>query len=379
MIRVLHIGTEGLWRGGENQIRLLVEGLKAEPQIRCYIAYPKGSRGLDRFSQIAPVCELASSKTWDWRNITRLVSFCQNNRVNLIDAHSSSAHSLALGVKKQLPHLGLVVHRRVDTPIKTNRFTKAKYFSPLVDHYVTISSTVDSLVKDFGVSPDLVTLVKSAVDGQVYQKIDRQNVRHEWRQRLGLSDKTVVVGNASALSAQKGYPVMIDAFAKVATKTAWQAVIAGEGKELQALVQQCEQLGISKKVSFIGFIEQVHELLSFFDILCFPSENEGLGTLLLDAAHAGACLVGSRVGGIPEVIIDQKTGLLIEPGDSHGLAAILSKLIDSPQYRQRLNSAAKIHISQEFSITEMVAGNLRVYQQVCQNGSYMNRKNEQKE
>jgi L-malate glycosyltransferase len=180
-MRVLHIGNEMSWRGGENQIRLLVEGLRAHG-VESTIAFPKKSRAFEKFKSIAVTVPLASKSAYDPRSVLRLVKYCRENKVDIIDAHSSGGMSLALAVKKRLPHIKLVVHRRVAIPIKNNWFTKRKYLNIHVDRFVCISNAIADVLANYGVPNRKIVTVRSAVDAPAQEVIIP--LKSEWRQLL---------------------------------------------------------------------------------------------------------------------------------------------------------------------------------------------------
>src|SRR6185437_7301144 len=107
-------------------------------------------------------------------------------------------------------------------------------------------------------------------------------------------------------------------------------------------------------VTFLGFIEDVPSFLAGLDALAVPSNFEGLGTILLDGTAAGLPIAATRVGGIPEVIVDGETGLLSEVGDADGLAANLARLVADPALGARLNAAEREKVAREFSVGAMV-------------------------
>jgi glycosyltransferase involved in cell wall biosynthesis len=181
----------------------------------------------------------------------------------------------------------------------------------------------------------------------------------------GVEPNLIFIGNASALTAQKGYDTLLDAAALLRQSGApFHLFIAGDGELRQSLLKQCAHLNLEDKTTFLGFIDDVPRFLAGLDILSVPSKFEGLGTILLDGLAAGLAIAASRVGGIPEVIIHGETGLLSTAGDAAGHAANLLQLIRQPQLRQRLNTAGRQHIAAEFSLAAMVGGNLDVYREL---------------
>ncbi|MCS3903369.1 glycosyltransferase involved in cell wall biosynthesis [Methylohalomonas lacus] len=363
-LRVLHIGDEMNWRGGENQIRLLIEGSAGE-NIEHHVAYPHGSRGLERFVEWCPVLGFERRKWWPIP-VQHLVAYCRDQQIQIIDAQSSGGHSLALRLKRHLPQLRLVVHRRVDNRIKPYWPTRRKYLNKHVDRYVAISGCIRNILIRYGVSGEKISLVRSAIDAAVYADIDRPAAKRELQRELGLYENTVLLGNASAFTHQKGYETLIQALAMLPRDLNFHAVLAGDGPLLDTMKERVAASNLDSAVTFLGHRRDVPRILGGLDILALPSNNEGLGSLLLDAGTAGCALVGSRVGGIPEIIRDQKTGLLCPVGDASALAACLERLIREPALRTRLVTAVQEHIRQHFSLDNMVAGNLQVYRSLLE-------------
>jgi glycosyltransferase involved in cell wall biosynthesis len=360
-MRILHLDTEKTWRGGENQVKALIEGLheKVEKQ---FAAAPFNSVAIKENRWSCEALELKSGNPYDPRIIYQLVQFINKNKIQLIDAHTAKAHTLAVHVAFFLPDLKIVVHRRVDNVPKKNWLTKFKYFSPKVTCYVAISQAIAEILIQYGISPAKIKVVRSAVSDEVYRNLNRKEIQKQFRIKHQIPQKFLIFGNASALSNQKGYPTLIQAIAILKkTHTTFKVFIAGAGELKEELAGLVNELGLQNEIHFLGFLKDVPEFLSSLDVLVVPSNNEGLGTVILDGILAGCCPVGSRVGGIPEIIQHEQTGLLIEKGDSVRLARHLALLIDQPEKLQTLAENAKQHVLIEFSLESMIQGNLNVY------------------
>jgi L-malate glycosyltransferase len=170
---------------------------------------------------------------------------------------------------------------------------------------------------------------------------------------------------AAALTSEKGHEVLIRSCSLLKSKNInFQFDIAGDGPLENEYKNLVMHLGLDKNIKFLGHISNVTQFLSSLDILVVPSTLEGLGTILLDGAFARCVLVGTRVGGIPEIIIHGRTGLSVEVGDSDALALELEKLIASEQLRSTLTQNAFEYVKKEFSLENMVSGNLKVYKEL---------------
>lgn len=366
-MRILHLDTEKTWRGGENQVKALISGLQNKVEKQ-FAAAPYNSVAILEKRWDCELFKLSSGSPYDPRNIFHLMNWIKINKIQIVDAHTAKAHTLALNVKYFYPNFKIVVHRRVDNKIKNKFFTRRKYHNPQVDHYVAISQAIAEILIEYGVPQQKVSVVKSAVDASIYEGLSRSQLQQEIRKKYKLEDDVVIIGNASALSPQKGYPTLIRAAAELRNlNLKFKIFIAGDGDERESLEKLVQNLELCNHITFLGFLKNVPEFLSCLDILAIPSNNEGLGTVILDAILAGCCPVGSRVGGIPEIIKDNETGLLIEPGDYKKLAEQLSYLINNQRVRTQLVQNARRHVQNEFSLESMVHGNFQIYKNLTGN------------
>jgi glycosyltransferase involved in cell wall biosynthesis len=168
----------------------------------------------------------------------------------------------------------------------------------------------------------------------------------------------------------KGVPVLIKAFAKVSEKyPSSKLLIVGDGPQKSELVKLVQELKLDKKIHFKGFLIgqpllEIYEQAMIFvlpSIITKTGETEGLGVVLIEALSYGIPVIGSKVGGIPDIIIDGKTGLLFEPGDHEDLAKKIILLIENPELRQRLVEEGQKHILENFSWEKIVEKMEKVY------------------
>ncbi len=355
-LKVLHLASEKSWRGGENQVRLLMEGMIArghEP----FLAADEGSEILRRLQGTFPVIAAPMSRIAWPRTVWLLHRFCRKNQISIIDAHSSKAHDLGLGLVALDPSRRLIVHRRVDYPVRG-----AKYQSNKVSRYIAISNAIAKVLEAGGVQQTRISVVRSAVDIKPHADVERDKARLSLRRMLGLRPDALLFGNASALSEQKGYGYLMEACALLKGQGIdFHLAIAGEGPLREQLEHQRIHLALENHVSFLGFISDVPEFLAGLDVFAMTSIDEGLGTSALDAALAGICPLVSNVGGLPEIIRDGETGFLVSTRDPPAIAAGLLQLARNPVLRSRLGLAAKEFVQNNFSVDAMVEGNLAIY------------------
>jgi len=165
----------------------------------------------------------------------------------------------------------------------------------------------------------------------------------EPRVRLPQPSAPLRVGVVARLEHVKGVDVLVEASAMLAASGAppFEVLVWGEGREQEALVALSQRLGTAGLVRFVGTAEPVARFLDGLDVYAQPSRNEGMGRALVLAQGAGLPIVASRVCGIPDVVRDGETGILVEPGDPAALAAGLERLLADPGRRDRYAAAAR--------------------------------------
>ena len=168
----------------------------------------------------------------------------------------------------------------------------------------------------------------------------------------------VVIGAAARLSKEKGLHYLLEAFAVVAGRHPQaRLVLAGEGPERRRLERMAARLGLGERVRFLGEVphEQVPEVIQQLDIFAMPSTYEGFGVAALEAEAMEVPVVASRIHGIPDVVVDGETGLLVPPRDRQALAAALDRLASDGDLRRRLGQAGRAFVAEHYSWEENTA------------------------
>lgn len=159
------------------------------------------------------------------------------------------------------------------------------------------------------------------------------------------------------LEPKYGADVLLDALALMDPTVPIRTTIAGTGPLGAELRQRAARLGVAGRVEFVGMVdhERVPALLRRHDIFVMPSRWEEFGVAAAEAASCGLPVIATRVGGIPEIVQDGITGLLVPPDDPHALAAAISRLAGDPQLRRQLGMAGRERIQKLYEWNECVA------------------------
>jgi glycosyltransferase involved in cell wall biosynthesis len=147
-----------------------------------------------------------------------------------------------------------------------------------------------------------------------------------------------VIGTLGRLDPQKGLDVLVDALALLPSVS---AVVAGAGREQEALDRRAVSLSVADRFKIMGWQEEIGPLLRSLDVFVLPSRFEGLSLALLEAMAAGAAIVATDVGGTSEAVAADESALLVPPDDAPALAAAVRRLLDDRELRERLGTRAR--------------------------------------
>ena len=175
----------------------------------------------------------------------------------------------------------------------------------------------------------------------------------------------IVIGTAGRLVELKGMEYLIRAVAALRTEfPALRVEIAGSGPRRAKLEDEVARAGLSTHVKFLGWIDDIGSVLSRWDVFVLPSLEEGFPVAALDAMAAGLPVIASSVGGVPELIEDEKSGCLIPPRDVEALTARLRLLLGNSELRQSVGAAAFARVRDHFNAAQMAEAFGRLYDEL---------------
>jgi glycosyltransferase involved in cell wall biosynthesis len=179
------------------------------------------------------------------------------------------------------------------------------------------------------------------------------------------STSGVILGTAGRLIPLKGVKFLLSAAAALQGEFPDLRVeIAGSGPQRPELEQRIARLGLTGRVEFLGWIDDLHTVLPRWDVFVMPSLEEGFPLAALEAMAAGLPVVASGVGGVPELVVDGKTGWLAPPGDAEALTARLRLLLRSPEERLRMGANARARVRDHFSLAQMTENFGKLYDEL---------------
>lgn len=217
------------------------------------------------------------------------------------------------------------------------------------------------LCQAVGIRPNRIRIIYNGIETDLFHP--NQKTREQIRRELQVTDEQSVIGTIGNLYPVKGHTYLVRAAAAV-TQVFPESVfiIAGRGQLLEGLQTEARELGVEKHIRFLGFREDVPALLQAMDIFVLPSLSEGLPLSALEAMASGKPVVATRVGGVPEVVVDGETGFLVAPEDADDLAEKLVCLLKAPCLLQQLGAKGHEMVKERFSLDRMVKNYEELYQ-----------------
>ena len=240
--------------------------------------------------------------------------------------------------------------------------------NPLTDA-VEVNSEIGgrAIEQSLGVPHHKVEVVRSGLDISAFNSsLKRSDARRE----LDLSDETHLVTFIGRLRAVKGVEYGIKAFAAALSQhPSMHMALAGEGEQLRFLQQLTKSLNITEKVSFLGVRNDLPDLLAATDTVLLPSLHEGFPRTAIEAMASGTPIIATNVGGTPEAIVDDETGILVSSENVEALSSALLTLAGDPELQKRLGDAGKIRANQHYSAEQYVARLDGLYTQLLDKNS----------
>jgi glycosyltransferase involved in cell wall biosynthesis len=298
-----------------------------------------------------PTVSISVMKQQDWRDYGRLRSFLHEHKTDVLHVHWS-LDMIVPGVAALREHVPVrILSRHMPYPFK-NRLGTMLYSRVLFTRMITVSRSVRETLVGCGVSPSRVEVIHHGTDVEAFSKTTVPAA--QMRASLGIPENHVAVGIVGRIAPEKGHRYLLDAARAIGDRYPVCFVVIGDGSDEETVRKSAANLGLSDRVLFVGFRDDVNNAMSALDIVVVPSTwNEPCSAVVQQAMALSKPVVGTRVGGTPEMIEDNETGLLVPPADSDALAAAISRLCGDAFMRRRMGNAGRDLVEAQFSLRAM--------------------------
>jgi glycosyltransferase involved in cell wall biosynthesis len=369
--------VKGLGVGGaENLLAMSVPYLNRE-EFSYEIAYllPWKNALANYFSDNGiPVTCLNHKSPIDLRIIPRMVNFLKEHKPDLLEIHLPytgifgrvSARLAGIRPVLYVEH-SLAVQRDLHRlHILTFLINALTY--PMNDYVVAVSEDTRRDVRRYCLGKRPIQLVYNGID--LAKIITKDDEVADTRHALGIPEGHRVVGHVANLVLKKRQDILLKAAREIVNVDPNVTfVIVGRGPLDRKLKRLARRLGIQNNVIFTGFVDDLYKVMQTFDIFVMSSDYEGFGISLVEAMALGKPAVVTRVGGMPEVVDENVSGLLAKPRSPEDLAAHLLSLLQDDNLRRTMGQAAQWQVRQKFDIRNRVAAMENIYRKLIDGAS----------
>ncbi len=326
--------------------------------------------GIYTFSILALERDISATK--ETSSFKEIFSIIKNKRPDVLHLHSPKAGGLGalagriLRVKKII----YTVHGwafNEDRPVHQKCFIALfSWFTMILAHTtILLSEREYKQALTFPLVKNKLALVSLGIKPPIFISLDGS--RQALAKKIGIPlhdfNKKTIIGTIAELHPNKGLPYLIKSIATVVKQYPnTLCLIIGDGQGKATLHMIIKENKLEQHVFLLGYIDQASDYLKAFNIFVLPSTKEGLPYVILEAGCASLPIVSTIVGGIPEIIEDMKSGILIQSKNSRELAHALSFMIEHPEERKKYGNRLKEKIVTNFSIEKMIENVERIYQ-----------------
>jgi len=357
-MKILHIDEQRGWRGGEQQASWLIQGLAKRGHRVLIAGCPGGEFLASRHGGIEVIrFPLPFRGEVDLWTAWRLAQIIRREQVDILHAHSSHAHSMAVYARHWAGRGKVIVSRRVSFAPRNNALNRWKYKQP--DKFICVSQKVRDVLREAGIAENKLEVVYSSVD------LARLDVEPLSRTELGIPEGVPLLVSAGALVGHKDHETLVASMSLVrrSLPTA-RLAIAGEGELRPQIEARIAELGLGDCITLLGHRKDAPRLIRAADVYVSSSWSEGLGTSILEALACRTPVVATLAGGADEMVKPGETGYLVPNRNPGALAeAVVASLGNRSQSRAMAENGRRL-IEEQFVTERMVEGTLRVYESV---------------
>ena len=304
--------------------------------------------------------------TYDPFMIPQALRIIKKHKLNILQSHGYKSNLLCMIIKRLtgLPWIAFV-HGWTSENLKMNCYTAMdKIVLGFADKVVLVSRSMMNKLNLNWVHPDKILYIPNAVDPEeLLASPDRENIR----QKHAIDPEIPLIGVIGRLSPEKGHIYMINALPEIHKNIPLLKVIfVGDGQEKEKLLKKITELGLDNSVVFAGYQNNPALFYREMDLLAIPSLSEGMPNVALEAMLFGKPVVATRVGGVPEVVVDGITGRIVDSRSSDQLAMAVVDMFQKPELLTIYGIAGRQRVQKDFDPVQRVTRIAALYDEILQ-------------
>lgn len=342
-MKVLNVTSITELRGGDAQMYTVYNLLKEKKDIKQYILCPEDSI-------LAGICKEDKANFFTYKKnklklinlVIAIIKICRKESITIIHIHDSSALNAGLVAIKYVNNsTSLILSRKRNNRIKDKIANRYKYSHPSIKKIICVSKAVEAIFENIITDKERLLTIYDAID---VKKFASNTTKNLLQKEFNLSPETKIIGNIAGLTKQKDLFTFIDTAKKIKEKNdnkiPLKFFIIGDGPLKLSLIDHIKANDLEDDVYLTGFRNNVTELLPEFTIFLNTSITEGLPLTIYEAFACKIPVVATMAGGIPEVVINGKTGFLANLEDSDALSDSIITILNNPELEAEIKTNA---------------------------------------
>lgn len=308
-----------------------------------------------------PTFPATVQRQWDFGDARRIREFLKAEQFDVVHVHWSTDYLVTPWLAKQAGVPVVVMSRHSPYPLKS-ALGRYLYDRVLFDRIIALSESVRQTLLGQGLRPEQVVTIHHGTDTDAFRQTTKtpEEVRAEW----GIPTDAFVVGMAGRIAEEKGWRVFLNALAQ---RPDAYGVLIGDGPEGDDARKLAEEKGLTGRLTFAGFRSDINNAINALDCLVLASTwAEPCAAVVQQAMALGNPVIGTDIGGTPEMVARDATGLLVPPGDAYALARAVAALADDPALRVRMGQAGRERAEERFTLRGMTDRNEALYYDILQ-------------
>jgi glycosyltransferase involved in cell wall biosynthesis len=350
-LKIIHTEASPHWGGQEIRIFEEMKWFREQGHEMILVAPDNGTLYQRCKEEGFQVISVYFTKPRTLINIARMLWIIWSIKPDVVGTHSSTDSWAGLTASYILRITKRIRYRHVSTKVKKN-FLNGLQYNYLTNLIITTGDCISAPISDsFDLKPNTIHTIPTGIP--LNEKIpDKECCRKLLLDELNLPNEVRFIGQVSVLRSWKGLEELIDAY-KIVSKNidSLHLVIVGEGPPMRRVLEdKITKENLGSTVHLVGHKENPLPYMKAFDAVILASlKNEGIPQALLRAMSLGICVIGTKVGGIPEIISHEVTGLLAEPSDEQSLAEQIKKGLENHELAKRLGGKAELYVKGNFN------------------------------
>jgi len=307
-----------------------------------------------------PVRFIQCGGRWDWRAVVKIRTVLECDKVSVLHAHGYKAdiYGCAAALGRRVALVSTCHNWPSRHPVMRAYAAMDRVTLRAFDSVVAVSEPVEALLRRWGVPANRMRRLANGVEVERFR-----NVRPALRSELGFGSERLV-GFVGRLAPGKGGEILLQAARRICLgRPDARFLFVGDGPLRAEWEALAAHLGLAARTVFTGARSDMPEVYASLDVLVLPSFNEAAPMCLLEGMAAGRPVIATRVGAVDRIVIPEKTGLLVEPGDVVGLEWAIRRILEEPATADQLARNGHAHVAREFSADALAMHYAEVYQQ----------------